>query len=241
MRRLIVTAVMAGFTASLAASVQEAQTLLDRGEWRAAAEMAASLNSSDGFTLAAKATTLGAGVSAETTREGMFERAEAYAKKAIELNPNNADAYFEMARADGRLAQYKGILQSLGIAGEVRNALNKAVTLDPKLAGAYVALGLWHAELASRGLIATAATGAKASEAQPNFEKAIALEPNVVTHRYEYANGLLKLADGNRRQAKAYRTAAIGVLERAVAMPARTFWEQRDLEAAKKLLADLKK
>lgn len=227
MRKIIVTAVLAGLSWSLAASVEEAQALLDRGDAKGAQDLALQLNNSEGFALAAKATTLGAALMAPNQQEAQFDKAVAYAKKALELNPNNADAHFELARADGRLAQFKGVLQSLGLAGEVKSALNRAIELNPRMAGAYVALGLWNAEVPFFA-------GGNKGQVQPNFEKAIQLEPQVVTHRLEYANALLKVNLRNK-------PSAIAVLERAVLLTPRNFWEQRDQEAARKMLADLRR
>ncbi|ADV66916.1 hypothetical protein [Deinococcus maricopensis] len=219
---------------AFAASAQEASTLLDQGNWKAAADMALDLKTSDGYTIAAKATTLGASLSPDNQKKTMLEAAQKYAKQAIAANANNADAHFELARADGRLAQYSGILQSLGLAGEVKKSLDTAIKLDPKMAGAYVALGLWNAELASKGFIATASTGASSKNVVPNFERAIALEPSNPTHRLEYANALLKL-DKNRNKA-----AALAQLQKAVSLNAGTYWEKQDLAAAQKLLGTLR-
>ncbi|PYE56268.1 hypothetical protein [Deinococcus yavapaiensis] len=236
MHKLIMTAILAVSTVGFAASLNEAQALLDQGKFREAAEMGEDLATSDSLALAAQAVTLGASISAESSRQGMFDRAVNLANKAIAADKNNANAHFELARAQGRLAQYKGIIESLGLAGSVKNELETALRLDKNLAGAYVALGLWNAELASKGLIATLPTGANANNVAPNFEKAISLEPQNPTHRFEYANALLKLANArNKNKAK-----AIAVLEGAVKLDAKGFWQQRDLDAAKRLLASLK-
>ena len=81
-------------------------------------------NGVEGLAVAAKATTLGAGISPDTAKRGLLEKAQGYANQAIKLNSNSAAAYFELARADGRLAQFVGILQSLPLASEVKNSLN---------------------------------------------------------------------------------------------------------------------
>ncbi|MFC4453224.1 hypothetical protein [Deinococcus sonorensis] len=234
MRTFVLTALLAAAPLASAASVQEAQTLLDTGHWQEAVSMAAGLNSSAGYALAAEATTLGATTVADTAKKAMFQRAQGYANQAIKLDANNARAYFELARADGRLAQFSGILQSLGLAGDVKTALNKALALDPKLAGAYVALGLWNGELVGKGFIARQATGADANQIVPNFEKAISLEPTVLTHHYEYANALL--AANSKRN----RAAAIAQLQLAVALKPTTYWEEQDLKNAQAKLASLR-
>ncbi|AWT35516.1 hypothetical protein GCM10008956_08090 [Deinococcus arenae] len=231
MRKIALTLSLALITAASAQSLQSAQALFDQGKWQEAAAAAADLNTSDGLALAAEATTAGAGLVADGQKKALFEKAQAYAKQAIAKDKNNADAYFELARAQGRLAQFSGILQSLGLAGDMKKNLDMAVKLDPKMAGAYVALGLWHANLISKGFIATRATGADKSQIVPNFEKALALEPTTAVHRIEYANALI--LQGRKAEAAAQ-------LEKAISFNATTFWEKRDEETAKATLAKLK-
>lgn len=229
-RPALVTLALALAVSASAQSVQAAQSLYDQGKWQEAATAAAGLNSSAGFALAAEATTAGAGLSPDSQKKALFEKAQGYARQAIALDKNNADAYFELARAQGRLAQFVGILQSLNLAGDVKKNLDQAIRLQPNMAGAYVALGLWNANLVSKGGAATFLTGAKKAQIAPNFEKAIALEPNVAVHRIEYANALL--LTGNK-------AGAVAQLQKAVTLPADTFWEKRDLDAAKTQLAKL--
>ncbi|WP_019009923.1 tetratricopeptide repeat protein [Deinococcus aquatilis] len=216
-----------------AQSQQAAQSLYDSGKWQEAAAAAAALNTSMGLALAAEATTGGAVLVADNAKKPLFEKAQNYAKQAIKLDPNNAEAYFELARAQGRLAQYVGVFQSLPLAQDMKKNLDQAIKLSPKLAGAYVALGLWNANLDVSGIkgLAGRAVGGSKAQITPNFEKAIALEPNVAIHRIEYANALL--TQGNK-------AAAAAQLEKAVTIEANTFWEKRDLDAAKAKLATLK-
>lgn len=231
---LTATLILTALGAAGAQSLQSASAQLKSGKWQEAATAAAALNTADGYALAAEATTQGASVSADSQKKAMFQKAQDYAKKAIELNPNSAEAYFELARAQGRMAQYAGIMESLGIAKDMKRNLDKAISLNPKLAGAYVALGLWNANLNSKGFIATSATGANKNDVVPNFKKALALEPNNPTHRLEYVNAMLLL------NASANKKFAVGQLEDAIRMPAADFWQKRDQDQAKALLAKLK-
>ncbi|MGY2896806.1 hypothetical protein [Deinococcus sp. UYEF24] len=233
MRTLVLTALLAATSISLADSLKEANALLDKGDWQSASSMAVGLGSSDGYAVAAKANTLGASVSADAARKGLLEKAQGYANQAIKLNDANATGYFELARADGRLAQFTGILQSLGLAKDIKAALGKATDLDPRYDEAYVALGLWNAELAAKGFMVAAATGANAGQVIPNFEKAIAIAPSVIAHRLEYANALLDL---NKNTNKA---AAVAQLQKAVALTPQTYWDRQDQAAAQKKLNDL--
>lgn len=231
MRSFIVTAALTLAATASAQSLSAATSLFEQGKWQEAANAAAALNSSEGFALAAEATTAGSALVPDNQKKALFEKAQGYAKQAIAKDKNNAEAYFEMARAQGRLAQFSGILQSLGLAGEMKKNLDMAIKLDPKLPGAYVALGLWNANLVSKGFIAVQASGANKNQIIPNFEKAISLEPEVAVHRIEFANALIL----QNRKAEAATQ-----LQKAVSIPAETFWEKRDLEAAKATLAKLK-
>ncbi|GHG17721.1 hypothetical protein CBQ26_05730 [Deinococcus indicus] len=231
MRSLIITAALALTATASAQSLSAATSLFEQGKWQEAANAAAALNTSEGFALAAEATTAGSALVPDNQKKALFEKAQGYAKQAIAKDKNNAEAYFEMARAQGRLAQFSGILQSLGLAGEMKKNLDMAIKLDPKLPGAYVALGLWNANLVSKGFIAVQASGANKNQIIPNFEKAISLEPEVAVHRIEFANALIL----QNRKAEAATQ-----LQKAVSIPAETFWEKRDLEAAKATLAKLK-
>lgn len=231
MRSFIVTAALTLAATASAQSLSAATSLFEQGKWQEAATAAAALNTSEGFALAAEATTAGSALVPDNQKKALFEKAQGYAKQAIAKDRNNAEAYFEMARAQGRLAQFSGILQSLGLAGEMKKNLDMAIKLDPKLPGAYVALGLWNANLVSKGFIAVQASGANKNQIIPNFEKAISLEPDVAIHRIEFANALI--LQGRKAEATTQ-------LQKAVSIPAETFWEKRDLEAAKATLAKLK-
>lgn len=206
-----------------AQSLQAAQDLYNQGKWQEAATAAAALKTSAGYALAAEATTNGAGLVADAQKKALFIKAQEYATQAIAADKNNADAYFELARAQGRLAQFSGILQSLGMAKDMKKNLDTALKLNPNMASAYVALGLWNANLAAKGFAATAATGANKSQVVPNFEKAVKLDPNTPTHRLEYGNALLSIGD---------KAGAKAQFQKAASMTADNFWEKRDVAAA---------
>ena len=198
----VLTALMLGHAA--AAGLSDAQALLDQGKWQDAATVASALKTAEGYALAAQAYTLGAALLPDNQKKAQFQQAQDLAKLAIKTDSNSANAHFELARADGRLAQYSGILQSLGLAGEVKRELETAINLNPNLAGAYVALGLWNAELTAKGFIATQATGARRDQIAPNFEQS----HQVGTECGEPQNGVrqrltpAKQQSGRRRPAR---------------------------------------
>jgi len=163
-------------------------------------------------------------------KEAWFQKAEAAAKRAIQQDPENHEAHFELARALGRLAQYRGILQSLSLAAAVRDHLNQALKLRPDYASAMVALALWHLELSQKGV--GWLYGADGGKVIPLFERAIELEPERIIHRYEYARALFRL--GKKQE-------ALQQLELALALPPQDARDEYVLEEAQELLEKILK
>jgi len=201
--------------------------LLKEGEFQAAYRQALDAGQ---YVLAARAASFYAMYQAKdrSAKEAWFDRAEKAAREAIRQNPNDPEGYFELARALGRLAQYRGILQSLSLASAVRDNLNKALALKPDYAGAMVALALWNLELAQKGV--GWLYGARIGRVIPLFEKAIRLEPEEIIHRVEYASALARM--GKKQAALAQLNAALGLAPK----DARDRYEQ---ERAQRLLAQL--
>ncbi|MFN2322044.1 MAG: hypothetical protein ABR510_03700 [Trueperaceae bacterium] len=161
---------------------------------------------------------------ADADREALFARAADMADRAVRLAPGEPDAHFEVSRALGRLAQYRGVLQSLSLAARVERALERTLELDPDHAAAWHARGLFHHD------VPWIAGGRRGSVA-PSFERAIVLEPDEITHRLAFAQVLVDRDDF---------AAAIAQLEVAVGLRAATYLERKDLEAARALLAELR-
>lgn len=206
-------------------------TLIDEGHFQQAYEQALAQGTAEAYALAAKAASFYAGYIANTgkEKETWFSKAEAAAKKAIAADANYAEGYFELARAQGRLSQYRGILASLNLASSVRDNLKKALELNPKHDGALVALALWNLELAQKGV--GWIYGASIKRVEPLFQQAIQLNPTAIAHRLEYGNALIRLnkPDAARRQ-----------LEKALELPARTWVDRADQEKARALLESIK-
>ncbi|MER3443666.1 MAG: hypothetical protein C4333_05925 [Meiothermus sp.] len=214
---------------ALAQNPAAVEKMIEEGKLQAAYTEALMLGNA-GYVLAAKAASYYAGYQASDKEKGSwYDRAEEAAKKAIQADPDNPEAYFELARAHGRLAQFRGILDSLNLASSVRDNLNKVLKLNPKHAGAKVALALWHLELTQKGV--GWLYGANGGQVVPLFEEAIKLEPQTIIHRVEYATALARM---NRK------ADAIKQLEYALSLPAKTYADRKDLERAKRQLDELK-
>lgn len=159
----------------------------------------------------------------DAVKEAWFERASEAAERATELAPEDPDAHFEIARALGRLAQYRGVLQSLGLAGRVARALDRTLELDPEHAAAWHARALFHKEVPW-------IAGGRSGQVIPAFERAIAAEPDVITHRVELARVYLDRDEPEKAREQ---------LTVALSLTARTYHDRLDMEEARALLAQL--
>ncbi|WP_026234101.1 hypothetical protein [Thermus oshimai] len=208
--------------------------LLDAGKYPEAYEAGLKAGTAEALALAAKAATFYALYQApEGEKRAWFEKGEKAASQAIAKDPGYPEGYFERARALGRLSQYKGILEALreGLAPRIRGDLEKTLKLKPDHAGAMVALALWHFELVQKGWLVAATQGADGNQVEPLMKKAIALEPEVIIHRVEYAKVLA--AWGKKEEAKKQ-------LEVALSLPAKTAADRYDQERARQELSKLK-
>lgn len=228
---LVFLGLVLGLTALAQAEVEE---LLTQGRYQEAYQQGQRLGSAEGLALAAKAASFYAVYQAkESERYEWFQKAEVAATGAIKKDPNYPEGYFERARAVGRLSQYKGILQALteGLAPKVREDLEKTLKLNPKHAGAMVALALWHFEISQKGWLVAQMYGADAGQVEPLFKKVIALEPEVIIHRVEYAKVLASW--GRREEARKQ-------LEVALSLPAKTAADRYDQKRAQEELVKLR-
>jgi tetratricopeptide (TPR) repeat protein len=128
-------------------------------------------------------------------------------EQAVAELPDYPNAHYTLALVLGRYSQRISILKALaaGLAGRVREHLERTLSLEPHHAEAHLAFGLYHAEIIGKlGALAASLTyGASARAAIEHFRQALALAPASPIVRMEYANGLLLLdATGHRREAQ---------------------------------------
>ncbi len=228
-------AAMLVLNSSFATPLQDAQKLYAKGDFKGATGIASDIQTAEGQTLAAKANSIYASTQPDNKQEAIYATSETYANNAIKLNNKYADAYFELARALGRLSQLRGTLAALsqGLGSKVKSALETCIDLDRSSAECMVSYGLWHAEIVAKGV--GWLYGANEGASINFFERAIAIEPKIIIHRVEYAHALLLL---NRDK---YKAAAKSQLEIAVKLEPRDAADKLDLERAKRDLADLNK
>ena len=130
-------------------------------------------------------------------RTALYRSGEQYARRAVEVDPNDAEGHFVLARALGRTAQSLGSRERVKYAGDVRAHALEALKLDPKHPGALHVMGMWNAEImrlsgmtrfmAKNFLGGKVFDSANWNDAQRYLEQAVAEEPNRLVHRIDLA------------------------------------------------------
>ena len=130
-------------------------------------------------------------------RTALFHSGELYARRAIAVNPNDADGHFVLARALGRTALSLGPRDKVKYATEVREHALDALKFDPSHPGALHVMGMWNAEVMrlngptrwiARNVLGGQVFGsANWKNAVQYMEKAVAVDPTRITHHIDLA------------------------------------------------------
>ncbi|MCU0453400.1 MAG: tetratricopeptide repeat protein [Bacteroidetes bacterium] len=127
-----------------------------------------------------------------------YEKSLEYANKAIAGEPNGSAGYTRRAIANGRVALFRGIWESLDLVKQVKADIEKAIALDPKNATAYYILARTHAKVAERPRVVRWPLGlswASYEEAAKHYEQAIALRPGFIMYRLDAARTYVELEE----------------------------------------------
>ena len=128
------------------------------------------------------------------TQRQHYYLAEKWARKAVSVCPDTANAHFFVAVTTGLLALYEGGQRQIQRSKEVKEEAEKTLEIDPNHHGAYHVLGRWHRELANLSWIKKTLAkiiyggvppGASMEAAVRNFKKAIAIKPDWINHHKE--------------------------------------------------------
>jgi tetratricopeptide (TPR) repeat protein len=141
-----------------------------------------------------------------------YDKALEFANKAIAANANGAMGYTRRAIANGRIALFKGVWESLDLVKQTKADCEKALALDPKEPAAYYVLGRTHMKVSEKPRIVRWPLGlgwANLDEAVKNFEKAIALRSEFIMYRLDCARAYVE--QDEYTNARAHLT-AIGTL-----------------------------
>jgi tetratricopeptide (TPR) repeat protein len=189
---------------AVAAQLQDAWRAFHRGDFQQAYEQGVALKAI-GASVAVKAGGIHATylVDDAKARVARYEELVRLADEALAALPGEANSHYRRAFAIGRLSQAISITQALaqGLAGKVREALDRTLDLAPRHAEAHTAFGLYHAEIVGKvgGMLAKLTYGANAAAAEKHLKQALKLTPDSPIAWIEYGNGLL-LLHGDKRE-----------------------------------------
>lgn len=167
-----------------------------------------------------------------------YRSAEYLAKKAIKINEAAADAHYAYAMALGRINENASSKQKIANAKLIKAQADRAVALNPKLAGAYHILGRWHRTIAGFNAFEKAMInsffggvppGGSYDDAVKSFMTAVSLEPKYMNHQYELAETYFEM--GKEVEAKLWAKKTLEI----------TPTNEDDLKAKKDCEALLKK
>lgn len=154
----------------------------------------------------------------EAEKMKYYKSAEYLAKKAIKVNEASADAHYAYAMALGRINENASSKQKIANAKVIRGQVDRAIALNPKLAGAYHILGRWHRTIAGFSAIEKAMInsffggvpqGGSYDDAIKSFMTAISLEPKYMNHQYELAQTYYEM--GKSVEAKLWAKKALEI------------------------------
>lgn len=140
-----------------------------------------------------------------TQARSLFRKGEQYARRAVEASPNDPESHFHLARALGRTALSVGVRERVRFAKEIRALALEALRLNPDHPGALHVLGMWNAEVmrlnGMERFFAKNFLGGKVfgeaswQEAVARMERAVAVDPDRLTHRLDLAKIYLDLGE----------------------------------------------
>ena len=125
-----------------------------------------------------------------------YQKSLDYANRAIEANSQGSMGYLRRAIANGRVALFKGVWESLDLVKSVKADAEKAIALDPSNATAYYILGRTHAKVSERPGIVRWPLGlswASYEDAVKYYEEALTLRPDFIMYRLDAARAYVEL------------------------------------------------
>ena len=127
-----------------------------------------------------------------------YEHSLDYANKAIASNANGSMGYTRRAIANGRVALFRGVWESLDLVKQVKADIEKAIAIDNQNATAHYILARTHAKVAERPRIVRWPLGlswASYEDAAKHYEQAITLRPDFIMYRLDAARTYVELEE----------------------------------------------
>lgn len=126
----------------------------------------------------------------------LYEKGALAAQRCIRRDSMLAEGHFQLARAQGKVALFKGVFKSASLAKQVKREADRALMLDPKHDGAYHILGRWNREVAQKPKFLRSPMGLGEADKKIGlecFRKAIELNPDYINHHLEYGISLMDM------------------------------------------------
>ena len=148
----------------------------------------------------------------DKNRESDFKSAELYARRAVEVNPGDAEGHFNLARALGKNALTQGPRARIKYATDVRAHALECLKINPKHPGCLHVMGMWNAEvmrlngftrmMAKNLLGGKVFSSANWSDAKRYMEESVANEPDRITHHVDLAGVYRDMGDKAKARAE---------------------------------------
>ncbi len=140
------------------------------------------------------------------------------AKRALKVNPKDANGYFVLALSMGRMAASASPKDAVAASYDIKTNAEKAVELNPKLAAAWHILGGWNYHVANLNVAERAACnllfgglpkGASNEKSLECYTKALTYAPNFIFYMYDIAE--LYYTMNKKEECKKWLTDAIAL------------------------------
>lgn len=181
---------------------------------------------------------IGKRLSTKEQQREYYKAGEMYARRAIKLNPNHAEANFAMAVTMGRMALISSGKDKVAAVKEIKTYADKCIKIDPANYKGYHVLGKWHYEVSDLNALEKwivkvtfgALPPSSLEDAIKNYEKSLKLAPGFLLNYLELAKAYKR--NGEKDKARA-------LLLQMQKLPAATSDDPKIKSLGRKLLDEL--
>lgn len=175
----------------------------------------------------------------EDLQEQRYEESVDFARRAVAQDSTDAEGWFHLGKALGRLALHRGGKTKVNMSKEVKESFEKALEIAPDHPLALHGLARWHREVANLSwFLRTAAKiiygglpPASNEQAVELFQKAIRLQPDNIAHHLELGKTYMEMDEEEQAAAE---------LQRVLELPASRADDPEWKEEAEELLSKIR-
>ncbi len=172
-------------------------------------------------------------------REPYYRNAVRFARAGIAADDSLGECHTWLAASLGNIAMFEGSKTKVELAGEIKHQLDRALALNPKDDVAWSILGSFYRALGNiswlerslASILYGSLPDGGFEDAEHALNKAIAIAPNIIRHRFEL--GLVYLDEGEEEK-------ALPVFEKAITLPVTRLSDHRAVRRMKRIVARLR-